>query len=78
MQLQKLYDNIQIICPKFGIETGEASSNNRIEVSPELQHHSPVLAIQLYNQVCYLYQQVKDLKLAALKKGDNQARGDDM
>ena len=56
-----------MICPKFGIETGETSTN-RIVVSPDLQHHSTVLAIQLYNQVCYLYQQVKDAKLAALKK----------
>lgn len=49
MQLQKLYDNISVICPKFGIETGEATNSNRIEVGPDLQHHSPVLAIQLYN-----------------------------
>lgn len=24
LQLQKLYDNISIICPKFGLETGES------------------------------------------------------
>lgn len=44
-----------MVCPKFGLETGEASNGNKIQVVRDLQHHTPVLAIQLYNQVCYLY-----------------------
>jgi len=54
--MQKLYDNISIIYQNFGKETGETiGQDNRIHISHNIEHDTNVLAIQLYNQVCFLY-----------------------
>lgn len=55
-----------MIYPHFGAETGESSPDGRITVSARIQHDSNIMAIQLYNQVCFLYQKAKELKLESL------------
>lgn len=50
IQLQKLYDNILMLYPSFGVDTAEAATpDGRIILPPGTNADSQIFAIQLYN-----------------------------
>lgn len=58
-----------MVYPRFGVETAEASenSNGRIMVPTGMEHNSSVYAIQLYNQLSFLYQRAKEHRMDSIQ-----------
>ena len=71
-----------MLYPSFGVDTAEANSNGKIVVSHSMEHDSQIYAIQLFNQLTFLYQKAKEAKMnsfqGASKNIENQADRDSL
>jgi hypothetical protein len=56
-----------MLYPNFGVDTAEAATpDGRIILPPGTNADSQVFAIQLYNQLSFLYQRSKEMRMIEL------------